>query len=159
MEEKIQSAVNKIYRMAVDNYAKGNDCVVVSYVISQDMRTLNITMKDIFTGEQQEKEVDITRLNVRSPQRFLECVMHAKKTNDPSFFEKIAGWIRIGYGSPTTLHLGWDYDKLSMQFFMEYEKFNNGIHGGIIYHGNPQDGYNDGGSIQLTPSYGWSSHT
>ena len=145
--------------MAVERYAKCEDATVVQYSIHEQTRELEITLQDIYTGEKREQMLDITRIDIRNEERFIQCIEHAEKTNDPSFFQCIANKIHINYGSPTTLHLGWDYDKYSMQFYMEYEKFGNGIHGGIIYHGNPQDGYNDGGSIQLTPSYGWSSHT
>ena len=30
---------------------------------------------------------------------------------------------------------------------------------GIVYHGNPETGYEINGSIQLVPSYGWEKHT
>lgn len=33
------------------------------------------------------------------------------------------------------------------------------LNGGIIFHGYPEEGYTTGGSIQLTPSYGWQIHT
>lgn len=33
------------------------------------------------------------------------------------------------------------------------------MNGGIIYHGNPKEGYKENSSVQLNPSYGWSIHT
>lgn len=34
-----------------------------------------------------------------------------------------------------------------------------GLCGGIIYHGFPDTGYKENGSVQLEGSYGWSTHT
>ena len=33
------------------------------------------------------------------------------------------------------------------------------MNGGIIYHGNPKDGYKENSSVQINHSYGWSIHT
>ncbi len=33
------------------------------------------------------------------------------------------------------------------------------MNGGVIYHGNPKEGYKENSSVQLNPSYGWSIHT
>ena len=33
------------------------------------------------------------------------------------------------------------------------------MNGGIIFHGYPEEGYMQNGSVQLTPSYGWQIHT
>lgn len=33
------------------------------------------------------------------------------------------------------------------------------MNGGIIYHGNPKEGYKENSSVQINPSYGWSIHT
>lgn len=33
------------------------------------------------------------------------------------------------------------------------------MNGGIIFHGLPDTGYQQNGSVQLTPSYGWQIHT
>lgn len=35
----------------------------------------------------------------------------------------------------------------------------NGICGGIVFHGAPDEGYKENGSVQIEPCYGWSSHT
>lgn len=43
--------------------------------------------------------------------------------------------------------------------FCEYLNNECRMNGGIIYHGNPKEGYKENSSVQLTPSYGWSIHT
>lgn len=35
----------------------------------------------------------------------------------------------------------------------------HGLCGGIIFHGFPETGYKENGSVQLEGSYGWSTHT
>lgn len=45
-------------------------------------------------------------------------------------------------------------------FFREvYENGGTGICGGIIFHGFPDSGYKENGSVMLSPSFGWSIHT
>lgn len=41
------------------------------------------------------------------------------------------------------------------------ERYNNedGLVGGIVYHGNPNKGYMQNNSFQLSPMYGWEIHT
>lgn len=57
------------------------------------------------------------------------------------------------------------YIKLTSDFsehgYLFFENLNGEcrMNGGIIYHGNPKEGYKENSSIQLTPSYGWSIHT
>lgn len=45
-------------------------------------------------------------------------------------------------------------------FFSEFDKDGNaGLCGGIIFHGYPEDGYQENGSVMISPSYGWQIHT
>ncbi len=39
------------------------------------------------------------------------------------------------------------------------ENGNCGLNGGIIFHGFPESGYRQNGSVQIDPSYGWQIHT
>lgn len=43
--------------------------------------------------------------------------------------------------------------------FGEYINGEWGLCGGIIFHGWPETGYKENNSVQLTPGYGWSTHT
>lgn len=53
-----------------------------------------------------------------------------------------------------TWHKGWN------EFtFCEYINHKEGIEGHIVFHGWPETGYQTNNSIQLTPAYGWSTHT
>ena len=44
-------------------------------------------------------------------------------------------------------------------FFTEFYNGKIQLAGGIIYHGSPNDGYKQNGSVQMNPSYGWQIHT
>lgn len=43
--------------------------------------------------------------------------------------------------------------------FCEYLNGTPRINGGIVFHGWPETGYKTNGSVQISPSYGWSKHT
>lgn len=43
--------------------------------------------------------------------------------------------------------------------FCEYLNETPRINGGIVFHGWPETGYKTNGSVQISPSYGWSKHT
>lgn len=43
--------------------------------------------------------------------------------------------------------------------FCEYTNGRIGLVGGIIFHGWPETGYKENGSVQLSPCYGWPIHT
>lgn len=44
--------------------------------------------------------------------------------------------------------------------FVFYENIDNGVCGGIVFHGAPESGgYKENGSVMLSPAYGWSIHT
>ncbi len=43
--------------------------------------------------------------------------------------------------------------------FCEYLNGNTRINGGIVFHGWPETGYKINGAVQLSPSYGWATHT
>lgn len=52
------------------------------------------------------------------------------------------------------------YDKSDNCFyFSEFEGGTLRLNGGIIFHGDPETGYIQNNSVQLTPSYGWHLHT
>lgn len=52
------------------------------------------------------------------------------------------------------------YYKYCQEFtFCEYTNGKVGLVGGIVFHGWPETGYKENGSVQLDPHYGWSIHT
>lgn len=52
------------------------------------------------------------------------------------------------------------YDPAYNEFtFREFRNGQEGLVGGIVFHGWPETGYQQNYAVQLTPSYGWSRHT
>jgi len=52
-----------------------------------------------------------------------------------------------------------DWVKRSFAFCRKTSEGQFMMNGGIIYHGSPNEGYQEGGSVQIEPSYGWQTHT
>lgn len=56
-------------------------------------------------------------------------------------------------------HLRGDFTEYGMTFSEHVEDGRCGLCGGIIFHGDPETGYQENGSVSLSPSYGWQIHT
>jgi len=52
-----------------------------------------------------------------------------------------------------------DFDKDCFLFGIYREDGSLSMNGGIIFHGFPNGGYVENGSVQLSPNYGWHIHT
>lgn len=52
-----------------------------------------------------------------------------------------------------------DYGEYCFYFAVKHIDGTLSMNGGIIFHGWPEEGYRENGSVQLTPQYGWSIHT
>lgn len=52
-----------------------------------------------------------------------------------------------------------DYDENCFYFTVVREDNSMAMNGGIIFHGFPETGYLQNGSVQLEKRYGWSIHT
>ena len=61
--------------------------------------------------------------------------------------------------SPSEYCLSGDFAPYSMTFSERREDGRCGLCGGIIFHGDPETGYQENGSVSLSPSYGWQIHT
>ena len=91
--------------------------------------------------------------------RLNESKEFAKSINDTSLEEclkRLSKHSRLGLDHFITLMS--DFTEHGYTF---YEQLNGEcrLAGGIIYHGNPNEGYKENDSVQLTPSYGWHIHT
>lgn len=61
--------------------------------------------------------------------------------------------------APSEYYLRGDFAPYSMTFSERREDGGCGLCGGIIYHGTPDSGYEENGSVSISPSYGWQIHT
>ena len=57
------------------------------------------------------------------------------------------------------LHLLTDWARNSFSFTLLDAQDRVIVNGGLIWHGDEQSGHQTGGSIQMTPQYGWQVHT
>ncbi len=55
--------------------------------------------------------------------------------------------------------IGSEYGEHCLSFGEHRADGRQGLCGGIIFHGFPETGYKQNGSVQLTAGYGWSTHT
>lgn len=96
-------------------------------------------------------------LIIECKDRFRKAVDVARDTRDNSLFDCVSSLLTWHGVSKVFVSSG--YEEHSF-LFSAYRK-DGKIHtcGGIVYHGNPETGYNQAGSFQLNPSYGWHIHT
>ena len=52
-----------------------------------------------------------------------------------------------------------DYYEHSFTFTVYNEDGSISINGGVIFHGFPEQGYRESGSVCIEPTYGWQIHT
>ena len=83
----------------------------------------------------------------------------AKSISDTSLEEclaRLSKHTRLGVDHYITL-----MSDFSEHGYLFFENLNGEcrMNGGIIYHGNPKEGYKENSSVQINPSYGWSIHT
>lgn len=84
-----------------------------------------------------------------------ECEAH----NDNSLieiFRRFHNYRRVAKDQYIQISYNPGYNEFT---FCEYTNGKKGLVGGIIFHGWPETGYQQNYAMQLTPSYGWSSHT
>lgn len=58
-----------------------------------------------------------------------------------------------------TIRVFADHGLHTFGFVEEREDGTQGVKGGIVFHGFPDEGYIQNGSVQLSPTYGWQIHT
>lgn len=79
-----------------------------------------------------------------------------RNTSLEECLERLSKHTRLGVDHYITL-----MSDFSEHGYLFFEKLNGEcrMNGGIIYHGNPKEGYKENSSVQINPSYGWSIHT
>ena len=96
-------------------------------------------------------------LIINCEDRFRKAVEVARDTRDNSLRDCI--FRLLTWQSVNKVVISSDYEEHSFVFSTYREDGTTYICGGLIYHGNPETGYNQAGSVQLNPSYGWHIHT
>lgn len=106
--------------------------------------------------EQQEINYRATTLEISCPEEWAKALDFARETRDDSLRNCI--WRLMNWCGIDRIRISKDYGKHCF-YFTTWNGENMRMNGGIIYHGNPDEGYMKNGSVQLTPSYGWQIHT
>lgn len=70
---------------------------------------------------------------------------------------RVAGY--LGYKDITEVRIGSDFCKHCFTFGAYHEDGSLWMNGGIIFHGLPETGYEENGSVEMSRNYGWSTHT
>ena len=96
-------------------------------------------------------------LIINCKDRFSKAVEVARDTRDNSLRDCI--FRLLTWNGVSKVSISSDYEEHSFLFTTYNKDGNVYICGGLIYHGNPQTGYNEAGDVQLNPSYGWHIHT
>ena len=94
-------------------------------------------------------------LNQGSRQRLLDICEQFDADQITQLTEKLQHLSRSGH----KLMLFMDWAANSFTFNLENAAKQQILSGGLIWHGNPQNGHLTSGSIQLTQQYGWQIHT
>lgn len=101
--------------------------------------------------------IEFASKEVRS--EFIKQVKYAQEHEDGSLMDCVKHFQK--YPKHTHDHKFVIYKDMCERCFQFTEYLNGrvGLHGGIIFHGYPKEGYKQNGSCQIEPSYGWSTHT
>lgn len=97
-----------------------------------------------------------TRVKIECPERFQDVYEFAKSINmlDSLLdcFKSLSDW-------SNEIRVAGDFCENCFSFVERRPDGSHGINGGIIFHGSPEQGYQENGSCMMTPKYGWSIHT
>jgi hypothetical protein len=88
-----------------------------------------------------------------------EQLQFAASINDNSLKDCLMRMFAVESRQKVEHHIYPDWAKRSFAFGRYREDGTLALNGGIIYHGSPNEGYQEGGSVQIEPSYGWQTHT
>lgn len=96
-------------------------------------------------------------LIINCKDRFSKAVEVARDTRDNSLFDCV--FRLLTWHGVSKIVISSDHEEHSFLFSTYIEDGTTHICGGLVYHGNSETGYNQAGSLQPNPSYGWHIHT
>lgn len=103
-------------------------------------------------------KIPVTLRNIRLKE-FKELIHDCERHHDNSLMvvlKRFHNWRRVAADHRIELFYHPKYQKFS---FREYINGKTSLHGAVVFHGWPETGYFENGSVQLSPQYGWSTHT
>lgn len=133
-EKAAREVIRDMITPVVENWKAKNGPLPKNFKMPIHFKNITLTkLKEIFCSEENR--------NGRTLIQVLREFRNYRKTADDHFYEVT-------------------YDPKYNEFtFCEYRNRQEGLAGGIVFHGWPETGYQQNFAYQAIPSYGWSRHT
>lgn len=99
-------------------------------------------------------------VNIYCKENWREALELSRKNYDKTFGEcmlRMMSYCTLPGVKETNIYTA--YDKHCFYFEIKREDGSLYMNGGIIFHGFPETGYQQNGSVQLDRTWGWSIHT
>lgn len=98
--------------------------------------------------------------NILCKEKFQKALEASREHYDKTFQDCIMRLVSYSlWPTCDRVNLVSDYGEHCFYFEVKREDGTTSMNGGLIFHGWPEKGYVENGSVQLSPSYGWSIHT
>lgn len=111
-------------------------------------------------GNKLPTQLIVDDLKINCPISYLEEQLQYAKQHNDSSLDDILKRLRNRPRCADNHYIQIDKDFAERSFiFTEFINDKVDMRGGIIFHGYPNEGYKENGSVQLTPQYGWQIHT
>lgn len=99
-------------------------------------------------------------LNIHCKEKWCKAMEASREHYDKTFQDCVMRLMNIfAWGTTKSVEIYSSFDEHCFYFEAIREDGSVSLAGGMIFHGFPDEGYKQNGSVQLTPSYGWSIHT
>lgn len=99
-------------------------------------------------------------LNIYCKEKLQKAMEAAQQHNDKTLSNCLVRLISYSmWNTCDHVNLCRDWGEHCFYFEVKRPDGSLSMNGGIIFHGWPDEGYQENGSVQLTPQYGWAMHT
>ena len=93
-------------------------------------------------------------------ERFKEAMELSREHRDQTFSNCMMRLLSyLTWNNADKVRLTRDWDEHCFNFAVLRADGSVMLNGGVIFHGFPESGYKQNGSVQIDPSYGWQIHT
>lgn len=133
-EKQAREIIRDITIPVVENWKKEHGPLPHNFKMTIRFKNISLTkLKEMFRAEE--------KYNGNTLIKAIRGIRDYRKTADNHYYE-------LSYNP--------GYNEF---IFCEYYNGQEGLVGGIVFHGWPETGYQENYAVQLSPSYGWSRHT
>ena len=97
---------------------------------------------------------------IKCMEKFKKAVEAAYEHRDTTFEKCIFRLVTFStWNNAAEVRLCSDFGEHCFYFVVLDVEGRTMMNGGVIFHGFPESGYKQNGSVQIDPSYGWQIHT